>query len=53
MPQNEPDSLMPTIVVDIVSYLLQANEVPAGQTELPPELAPLEQILFTERNTRQ
>ena len=53
MPQNEPDSLMPTIVIDIVSFLLQANEVPAGQTELPPELAPLEQILFTDRVARQ
>ena len=52
MPKNEPDSLMPQVVIDIVSFLLQANEMPAGQTELPPELAPLEQILFTEKPDR-
>jgi hypothetical protein len=52
MPKNEPDSLMPQVVIDILSFLLQANEIPAGDTELPPELAPLEEILFTEKPQR-
>ena len=52
MPQNEPDSLMPQVVIDIVSFLLRANDIPPGHTELPPELAPLEQILFTEGPAR-
>ena len=47
MPQNAPDSLTPQIVIDVVSFLLEANGVPAGVTELPAQLAPLEQILFT------
>ncbi len=52
MPTNEPDSLMAQVVIDIVSFLLQANDIPAGETELPPQLAPLEEIQFTERPTR-
>ena len=52
MPQNEPDSLRAQVVIDIVSFLLRANGIPAGETELPPQLAPLEEILFTERPTR-
>lgn len=47
MPQHEPDSLKAQVVIDIVSFLLQANGIPAGQTELPPQLAPLEEIQFT------
>ena len=43
---------MPQVVIDILSFLLQANEMPAGDTELPPELAPLEKILFTEKPQR-
>ena len=39
-------------VSGIVSFLLQTNEISAGETELPPELAPLEEILFTERPAR-
>ena len=52
MPQNEPDSLTAQVVADIVSFLLQANRVPDGDTELPPRLAPLEEILFAERPSR-
>jgi hypothetical protein len=43
---------MPQVVIDILSFLLRANEMPAGDTELPPELAPLEKILFTEKPQR-
>ena len=52
MPQNEPDTLMAQVVIVIVSFLLQANDIPAGDTELPPRLAPLEAVLFTERPSR-
>ncbi|OFW26112.1 MAG: hypothetical protein A3H97_14065 [Acidobacteria bacterium RIFCSPLOWO2_02_FULL_65_29] len=44
MPQNKPDTLAPQTVVDIVSFLLKANDVPAGQTELPPEVERLKAI---------
>ncbi|HJN42599.1 MAG: c-type cytochrome [Vicinamibacterales bacterium] len=47
MPQDAPDSLTPQFVIDIVSFLLEANGMPAGETELPPQLAPLEEILLT------
>lgn len=49
MPQNKPDSLTPQTVIDIVSFLLKENEMPAGKTELPPELEALKQIFVTEK----
>jgi cytochrome c len=52
MPQNKPDSLTPQTVIDIMSFLLKENEMPAGQTELPPELETLKQILVTEKVTQ-
>ena len=35
MPQGAPASLTPQGYVDIVAYMLQRNEYPAGDTELP------------------
>jgi mono/diheme cytochrome c family protein len=52
MPQNKPDSLTPQTVIDVVSFLLRENEMPAGKTELPPDLEALKQILVTEREGR-
>ena len=49
MPKNKPDSLTPAIVADIVSFLLKANEMPAGREELPPDLEMLKQIMLTEK----
>lgn len=49
MPKNKPDSLTPDIVIDIVSFLLKANEMPAGREELPPDLEKLKQIVLTEK----
>ena len=46
MPQQNPDSLRAQVVVDVVSYLLQQNGVPAGENELPPRLGPLRGILL-------
>jgi mono/diheme cytochrome c family protein len=47
MPQNKPDSMMPQDVIDIVSFLLKANEMPEGDTELPPDLEELKRIGMT------
>ena len=52
MPQNAPDTLTPQTVIDIVSFLLQANEMPVGRTELPPQIEKLRNIFVSER-TRQ
>lgn len=52
MPQNKPDSLTPATVIDIVSFLLKANDMPAGDVELPPDLEKLKQIFVTERASR-
>jgi len=49
MPKNKPDSVMPNIIVDIVSFILKANDMPAGQKELPPNLETLKGILVTEK----
>jgi quinoprotein glucose dehydrogenase len=48
MPQNKPDSLTPQTVIDVVSFLMMENEMPAGKTELPPDLEALKQIQVTE-----
>jgi mono/diheme cytochrome c family protein len=47
MPSTRPNSLPPQSYGDIVAFILQANQFPAGQTELTPELATLEQIRIT------
>ena len=46
MPQQNPDSLRAQVVIDVVSYLLQQNGMPAGDTELPPRLGPLRGIVL-------
>jgi mono/diheme cytochrome c family protein len=52
MPHNAPDTLTPQTVIDIVSFLLKANEMPVGKTELPPQLEKLRNILVTDRAIR-
>ena len=49
MPQDAPGSLSPQAYIDTVSYLLKMNEIPTGETELPPAAEQLEQILITEK----
>ncbi len=46
MPQQNPDSLRAQVVIDVVSYLLQQNGMPAGENELPPRLGPLRDIVL-------
>jgi mono/diheme cytochrome c family protein len=49
MPQNKPDSMVPQDVIDVVAYLLRVNEAPEGETELPPDLEQLKQIVMAYR----
>ena len=36
MPKNDPGSLAPEEVVQVMAYILQQNKMPAGTTPLPP-----------------
>lgn len=47
MPSDRPNSLSPEVYRDIVAFILKANKFPAGDAELPADLAPLEQIKIT------
>jgi mono/diheme cytochrome c family protein len=44
MPKNDPGSLDPHDVADVVAYLLKMNQMPAGSTELSPDTAALRLI---------
>ena len=48
MPQGAPASLSPRAYADIVAYLLQVNEFPAGDAELPTSVDDLEGIIIVE-----
>ena len=47
MPQNDPGSLAPETYVDIITFLLARNGVPAGTAELASELDALQGIRIT------
>ena len=49
MPQGAPASLSSQGYVDIIAFLLQANEYPTGDSELPPEEAALQQIVVDDK----
>ena len=36
MPKNDPGSLTPNEVVQVMAYILQQNKMPAGKVALPP-----------------
>jgi mono/diheme cytochrome c family protein len=44
MPKNDPGSLDPHDVADVVAYLLKMNQMPTGPTELSPDTTALRQI---------
>ena len=48
MPQGAPGSLSPAGYADISAYLLQMNEVPGGDTELPTDMDDLGAITITD-----
>jgi S-disulfanyl-L-cysteine oxidoreductase SoxD len=52
MPQDDPGTLTPQNAVDVMTYLLEANQVPAGKSDLPGDTAALERIAFTNRPAR-
>ncbi len=44
MPQMDPASLSPQEYTDVVTYLLQINKMPAGERELPTDVAIMRKI---------
>ena len=46
MPPSNPGAVTPAAKVDIISYLLKGNRIPAGTTELPKEAEGLKQIQY-------
>lgn len=44
MPQDEPGTLSPEQTADIIAYILSANQLPAGDVALPPDLEILKDI---------
>ncbi len=50
MPQGAPASLSPQAYVDIVAYLLEVNDFPTGDMELPTEATELESIIITQES---
>ena len=44
MPQDKPNTLSPEETADIVAYILNANQLPAGETALPTALEILKEI---------
>ena len=49
MPQNKPDTLTPQVVIDIISFLLERNNMPPGTTELPADLEALKSVFMEYR----
>ena len=46
MPADKPGSLTPNQAADLIAFLLLKATFPAGQTELPPDIAALKTITF-------
>jgi hypothetical protein len=53
MPENQPQSLSDQEYAAIMSFILKANELPAGPTDLPSELAALRRIIITTRSSKR
>jgi len=47
MPQDKPGTLTPDQAVQVISYILQFNKFPAGQTALPTDPAAMKTIVIT------
>jgi len=52
MPENRAGSLSGDEYAAIVSFLLKANELPAGQQDLPSELSTLNRLTMTNRRPK-
>src|SRR6188474_3460292 len=44
MPQDKPGTLSPEQTVDLIAYILSANQLPAGDVPLPQDLESLKEI---------
>ena len=49
MPGNDSGSLSPDLAIDLVSFILASNAMPAGESELETELTRLDEILMVEQ----
>ena len=49
MPFDEPASLKPEEYADVISYILEANGIPAGNSELPADAAKLKAFVFGDK----
>ena len=46
MPADKPGSLTPEQTVDVIAFLLKKGSFPAGQADLPTDIAALKQMKF-------
>ena len=53
MPEHRAGSLSDDEYAAIVSFVLNANQMPAGQTDLPAELPTLKRIMITNRDSKR
>jgi mono/diheme cytochrome c family protein len=53
MPPDKPGSLSPDATLDVVAYLLQSNQFPAGKDELKNDPGALKNILIATKKTSQ
>ena len=49
MPKDAPGTVTSEAASDILSYLLEANEAPAGEAEFPPDREKAKEILVTQK----
>ena len=52
MPKNDPGTLAPEDVADVVAYLLKLNEMPAGKDELYPDADSLKKFWIDTRHAK-
>ncbi len=50
MPMDAPGTLKPEQVVDILAFLLKTGNYPAGETDLPSDVAKLKAVKFLEKD---
>jgi hypothetical protein len=48
MPLDDPGGLPEQTYADIIAYVLQLNDFPAGETELPPSMDALMEMIMWE-----
>jgi mono/diheme cytochrome c family protein len=51
MPPDKPGQISPGAILDVVAYLLQSNQFPAGKDELKNDPEALKNILITTKKT--